>query len=76
MLFDRSKKEFDKSDSKNIPLSSVKSVEGPTFEKKAGRRGSILGGGNTEDGHVIKLVQENGFSIDLKVVPVCACCYV
>lgn len=71
IFFYRSKKEFDKTDNKNIPLSSVQSIEGPTFEKKTGRRGSILGGGNTEDGHVIKLMQKNGFSIDLKVTTAC-----
>lgn len=63
----RSKREFDKTDSKNVPLASIISATDPAFEKKTGRRASILGGGNTEDGHVIKLMQKNGFSIDLKV---------
>jgi hypothetical protein len=49
-------------------ISSINNVAGPVFEKKTGRRNSILGGGNTEDGHVIKLVQKHGFSIDLKVL--------
>ena len=67
MVIFRSKKEFDRSDAKNIPLSSITSVTAPLFEKKTGRRNSILGGGNTEDGHVIKLLHDKGFSIDLKV---------
>lgn len=66
-VFGRSKKEFDRGDFKNVALSSIVSVTDPVFEKKTGRRNSILGGGNTEDGHVIRLMQKNGFSIDLKV---------
>ena len=46
----------------------MKSVTQPAFEKKASRRGSILGGGNTSDGFVIKILDKSGFSIDLKVI--------
>jgi hypothetical protein len=63
----RSKVEFDKSSSKSLPLSMIIGVTEPNFEKKTGRRTSILGGGNIEDGHVITLQQNNGFTVDLKV---------
>ena len=58
---------MDKDESKNIPLGEISSIEGPNFEKKTGRRRSVFGGGDIEDGHVIRLMQSNGFSIDLKV---------
>jgi hypothetical protein len=60
-------KEGYSSSSKSLPLSMIIGVTEPNFEKKTGRRTSILGGGNIEDGHVITLQQNNGFTVDLKV---------
>jgi hypothetical protein len=65
--FFRSKDES-KTAGKSMSFFDVKSVTHPTFEKKANRRGSILGGGNTSDGYVIKILDKNGFSVDLKVL--------
>lgn len=56
-----------KTDGKSIPLSSVTSVNDPVFEKKTGRRMSILGGGNIEDGHVITVQNTSGEAINFKV---------